>query len=152
MHHTKKAGPKFMPVKYFKTNVPLQTHVTNNGTYIIIHSGVASEDKVEALKRRYISHAPMAMHDYNGIHKCHVIYNLGDYTATSSLEEEIRKMAPYSLKILESVEYQREPAHQATMFMREVPKMSIEQSHALSRRMFARTAEERAEELYDDAE
>lgn len=40
----------------------------------------------------------------------------------------------------------------ANPVMREVPKMSVEQSHALSRRMLARTAEERARELYDDAE
>ena len=36
--------------------------------------------------------------------------------------------------------------------MHEVPKMSVENSHAISRRMFARTAEDMAQELYDDAE
>ncbi|OSL43836.1 hypothetical protein EARG_02780 [Escherichia coli H461] len=30
--------------------------------------------------------------------------------------------------------------------------MSVEKSHAISRRMFARTAEDMAQELYDDAE
>lgn len=36
--------------------------------------------------------------------------------------------------------------------MREVPKMSVEKSQAISRRMFSRTAEDMAQELYDDAE
>ena len=36
--------------------------------------------------------------------------------------------------------------------MREVPKMSVERSQAISRRMFARTAGDMAQELYDDAE
>lgn len=36
--------------------------------------------------------------------------------------------------------------------MREVPKMSVEKSQAISRRMFARTADDMAQELYDDAE
>lgn len=38
------------------------------------------------------------------------------------------------------------------LVMHEVPKMSVEKSHAISRRMFARTAEDMAQELYDDAE
>lgn len=36
--------------------------------------------------------------------------------------------------------------------MREVPRMSVEKSQAISRRMFARTADDMAQELYDDAE
>lgn len=36
--------------------------------------------------------------------------------------------------------------------MREVPKMSVEKSQAISRRMFARTTDDMAQELYDDAE
>ncbi|MEB0942256.1 hypothetical protein [Citrobacter braakii] len=38
------------------------------------------------------------------------------------------------------------------LVMHEVPKMSVEKSHAISRRMFARTVEDMAQELYDDAE
>lgn len=40
----------------------------------------------------------------------------------------------------------------AKLVMREVPKMSVEKSQAISRRMFARTADDMAQELYDDAE
>lgn len=36
--------------------------------------------------------------------------------------------------------------------LREVPRMSVEKSQAISRRMFARTADDMAQELYDDAE
>lgn len=34
----------------------------------------------------------------------------------------------------------------------EIPRMSVEQSHALSKRMFARTDDDMVQELYDDAE
>ncbi|MCW7006870.1 hypothetical protein NYV40_18470 [Escherichia coli] len=44
------------------------------------------------------------------------------------------------------------PTASHEVVMREVPKMSVEKSHAISRRMFARTAEDMAQELYDDAE
>ncbi|MGY5368755.1 hypothetical protein ACXGQP_15595 [Enterobacter oligotrophicus] len=44
------------------------------------------------------------------------------------------------------------PTTHHEVVMREVPKMSVEQSQAISRRMFARTADDMAQELYDDAE
>ncbi|KKY90277.1 hypothetical protein OA46_02325 [Enterobacter cloacae] len=44
------------------------------------------------------------------------------------------------------------PTASHEVVMREVPKMSVEKSQAISRRMFARTADDMAQELYDDAE
>lgn len=44
------------------------------------------------------------------------------------------------------------PTASPEVVMREVPKMSVEKSQAISRRMFARTADDMAQELYDDAE
>ncbi|HBC6590824.1 hypothetical protein JNA99_07580 [Klebsiella oxytoca] len=152
MHQTKKAGPKFMPVKYFKSTAPLHTHINTSGTVIVFNGSEVSESAVEALKKRYISTSPLTVHDYHGANKGQFAYFIAYNAIKSSLAEVTSNTPPYLLKIPEPVECHIVPAPQAAMPMREIPKMSIEQSHAISRRMFARTAEERAEELYDDAE
>lgn len=152
MHQTKKAGPKFVPGKHFKSTAPLHTHINTSGTVIVFNGSEVCESAVEALKTRYILPAPLSFHDYQRMNKSHFGYFIAYNAIKSSLAEVTSNAPPYLLKISQSVECHTVPAPQAAMPMREIPKMSIEKSHAISRRIFARTAEERAEELYDDAE
>lgn len=106
-------------------------------------------------------------------HSAHEAFLKGQgATFESILADKIRretckedKFYPYELKLHKSNPYQarQQLVEMITRYftkattaqevvMREVPKMSVEKSQAISRRMFARTADDMAQELYDDAE
>lgn len=152
MPHTKKAGPKHSSAKLSKHTYLLQPPVVNNGFLIMNNGAEVSAAAARILKYNHIHNSSMTVEEFQGLTRCIFNYQAGYEAAL------MRRMFPTGVRVLGSEDFMK-PYHYESpaelklqIGMREIPKMSIEQSHALSRRMFARTAEDMAQELYDDAE
>lgn len=155
MPHTKKAGPKQSPVVKTKYLYPFQTNIVNKGIFIVYNGEQVAGPVVRAFEDNCNHHASLHVNNYSDSGKC----SLGlqyrydkSLVIRDDLPCRIQGMSFHDKLKLWSYHTEEKEKNEAKAGMREIPKMSIEQSHALSRRMFARTAEDMAQELYDDAE
>ena len=148
MPHAKKAGPNLERPKSKKTYHFNQPKIVNNGIWVVLNSGIVSEEAVSMVQNHYIPSGLPHMIFCQGVSDGISMYQAG-------YEQWVKRNSFIPLDDGIPIVEVRMPRHagpSTNAIMREIPRMSVEQSHNLSRRMFARTAEDRAKELYDDAE
>lgn len=147
MHRTKRAGPNLERAKSKKTHRLLPVNVVNDGVVLVVNSEMISEEAISRAQRHRIAPYFQGRGNSASAYRAryeHVLSRLQLIPLDQAVEVRITTPCNVSAK--------RNGDFVTKAVMREIPQMSIEQSHALSRRMFARTAEDMAQELYDDAE
>lgn len=142
MHRTKRAGPNLERAKSKKTHRLLPVNVVNDGVVLVVNSGMVSEEAIRRVQRHRIAPYFQGRSNSASVYQAGYEHGLSRYQLIP-LDDGIPAF---------EVRMPRHASPATNGVMREIPKMSVEQSHALSRRMFARTAEDMAQELYDDAE
>ena len=142
MHRTKRAGPNLERAKLKKTHRLLPVNVVNDGVVLVVSSGMVSEEAIRRVQRHRIAPYFQGRGSKASAYQAGYEHGLSRYQLIP-LDDGIP---------LIEVRMPQHASPATNGVMREIPKMSVEQSHALSRRMFARTAEDMAQELYDDAE
>lgn len=150
MPHTKKAGPNLERAKSKKTHRLLPVNVVNDGVVLVVNSGMVSEEAIRRVQRHRIAPYFQGRSNSASAYQAGYEHGLSRYQLIP-LDDgipafEVRMATPCDASAKRNEDFV------AKAVMREIPQMSVEQSHALSRRMFARTAEDMAKELYDDAE